>query len=255
MKKILILLMIALTFSQATAQYDEEVSVSDALQHMLNLRTSAATIVKDYIYKGLKVKYVSKNIDVNLSESEMDLLGLDIFTESHPQLKPLVQKITMLRMKGRMMIIHKPDMKRMAGMLKVLDKVLKVNNMAIDNIKKMAHIKTLDYQHASNELEIVSQQLAIMYALKNNNQVEISQKFEETMNSFETNLNKVFSYEKNSDKQTQLIKNIQSNWLMLKKITANKNLNMINTIYILTNKISKDAHKLSLMYYENSKAS
>jgi len=255
MKKLLILLLLVITIKPSLAQYDEEVSVSDALQNMLNLRTSAATIVKDYIYKGLKVKYVAKNIDVNLAESEMDLLGLDIFAETHPKLKPMVQKITMLRMKGRMMIIHKPDKERMAGMLDVLEKVMKVNNMAINNIKKMAHIKTLDYQHAANELEILSQQLAIMYALKNNKKADVSQKLSQTMNDFEKKLDKVFSYSNNSAKQTQLIKNIQSNWLMLKKIQANDRLNMINTIYILTNKISKDAHKLSLMYYQTSKAS
>ena len=254
MKKIIILLLL-FVFSPSFSQYDEEVEVSDALQHMLNLRTSAATIVKDYIYKGLKVKYVSKNIDINLANSEMALLSLDIYAEAHPEIKPLIQKITMLRMKGRMMIIHKPDKKKMAGMLQVLDKVMKVNNMVIGKLKTMSNIKVLDYQQAANELEILSQKLAIFYALKNNGQTDVTTKMQETMDAFKTNLNKIFSYSNNSQEQSQVIKNIQSNWLMLQKITANNSLNMINTIYVLTNKISEEAHNLSLMYYETAKES
>ena len=253
MKKTTTLILILLFSLPSFSQYDEEISVSDALQYMLNLRTSAATIVKDYIYKGLKVKYVSKNIDINLADSEMALLGLEIYTESHPEIKPLIKKITMLRIKGRMMIIHKPDKKKMAGMLQVLDKVMKVNNMVIGKLRKMSSIQTLDYQYSANELEILAQKLAILYALKSNKKEDVTQKMQQAMKSFKLNLNKIFSYSNNSPEQTQLIKNIQSNWLMLEKIANNNSLNMINTIYILTNKISNDAHKLSLMYYKVSK--
>jgi hypothetical protein len=158
-------------------------------------------------------------------------------------------------MKGRMMIIHKPDKKKMAGMLQVLDKVMKVNNMVIGKLKTMSNIKVLDYQQAANELEILSQKLAIFYALKNNGQTDVTTKMQETMDAFKTNLNKIFSYSNNSQEQSQVIKNIQSNWLMLQKITANNSLNMINTIYVLTNKISEEAHNLSLMYYETAKKS
>ena len=252
MKKIIILLALFIV-SPSFSQYEDEVEVSDALQHMLNFRTSIATLVKDYIYKGLKVKYVSKNIDINLANSEMDLLSLEIYAEKHPELKQLIQKISILRIKGRMMVINKPDKKKMAGILQMLDKMMKENNIVVEKLKKMSDVQILDYQYSANELEILAQELAILYALKNQQKKDVAQKTQQAIKSFKTNFDKVHTYSNNTLKQAQLIKTIQSNWLMLQKITTNNSLNMINTMYVLTNKISADAHKLSLMYHKSAK--
>ena len=257
MKKLGLLIIFTFILSPVThAQYEEVIDVSDALQNALDVRTSAVKIVKDYLYKGLKVNYVFKENDENLSKGETSMLKLEIYAHEHPSLISQVNKVKQQWKKLRVLAIHQPKKEKMNLLVDKLNQLLTATNTLIEEIKKTDDIKIINYQHASNEMEVLAQQLAFLYALKvaGLGRGDITGEIEQKRLYFQKNLDATFFSGENTLEITEALKSIQADWEMVKKSVNNIEDNkFLNTIYILMNKISKEAKKAALLYQEKAK--
>jgi hypothetical protein len=256
MKKTITLLLIMVFIKTGFAQYEEMIDVSDALQSTLDVRTAAVRIVKDYLYRGLKVNYVTKENDNNLSKGETSLLKLEIYGKEHPELSKEINTVKKQWKKLRHLAINMPKKEKMKGLLKDLNDFLTATDNLIEGIKNTDKIEIINYQHASNEMEILAQQLAFLFGLKvaGINDQNISKEIERCQKDFQRNLDLTFFSGENTIEITEALKLIQADWEMGKQTnkSANKD-RFLNTIYILMNKISNNARKASLLYQEKAK--
>jgi len=256
MKKLLLIIISLIYTSFSFAQYEEVIDVSDALQDALDVRTSAVKIVKDYLYRGLKVDYVTKENDNNLSKGEKSMLKLEIYAQEHPELADEVNQVKQQWKKLRVLAIHQPKKEKMNLLLNKLKQLLNTTQTLIEKIKKTDNINVINYQHASNEMEVYSQQLAFLYAMEaagmSNN--ELHSEIEQCQKDFQKNLDTTFFSGENTIAITNSLKSVQADWEMVKKsVNDTKNSKFLNTLYILMNKISNEASKAALLYQEKAK--
>jgi hypothetical protein len=248
---ILSLLFVFGIFTGIQAQYQEEMSPNDALLHIYHLRSAGANIVKDYVFNSLNVKYVKSNIDKILSKAEIDQLNIGIFAKEHPYLQEPVEKLVSLRLKGRMLILKQPEKERVKKMKMVFDKLLQLSNKIATTIKEHENIKNNTMLAAANQLDVTGQKLAIYYALKHLFPGYVTNmELEQISNEFRQSLAILFNDKNQNSQQTQLIKNIQADWAMLEKLLKKKDTNMINIVYMLSNKITRNSQKLGNSYMQ-----
>jgi len=255
MKKLYLLILLFVNF-KAISQYEEVIDVSDVLQNTLDLQTAAVKIVKDYLYRGLKVNYVTKENDENLSHGESSLLQLEIYANDHPEIKDKVKKVKQQWKKLRNLAIQSPKREKMKFLSPNLQKFLTTTEQLIVAIKKTDNITIINFQHASNEMEVLSQQLAFLYAMKvaGINNKEINDEIENCKVNFQKNLNQTFYSGENTIEIAESLKSIQADWEMAKQASKNENAeSFLNTIYILMNKISEESRKTALLYQEKAK--
>ncbi len=255
MKKLLIIFISFQSFL-ISAQYDESTDISDALQAVLDIRTSVVKISKDYLYRGLKANYVSKEIDESVSNGEEALLKLEIYKEAHPTLADNVAEIKKIWNKNRSLSIHQPQRKKMLKILMLLNDFLQKSNELAEEIKKTGDVKIIDYQHASNEMEILSQELTLLYAMKVAKITDpmVNKEIHRCKNDFQANLDKTFYSGENTIQITEALKSIQADWEMVKH--SDKNVQgdtFLNSMYILMNRIGENANKASKQYQEKAK--
>ncbi len=257
MKKIIFSYILFLSFYGTTsAQYDEMLDVSDALQSALDVRTAAVKIVKDYLYRGLKVNYVSKENDENLSKGEFSLLRLEIYAKDHPEIKNQVEKVAANWKNLRVLALQKPKKEKIQGLLKKLKTFLKASNTLINTIDKSNHIKTLKYQEAANNMELLAQQLAFLYGMQVAGIKDpiINHEITNCVSNFQNDLNKTFFSGENTIDISQNLKSIQADWEMAKRAAKNTQAGpSLNTIYVLMDKISNAARKSAILYQEKVK--
>lgn len=258
MKKIFYLLLTYFILTPSIhAQYDEMIDVSDALQSALDIRTSAVKIVKDYLYRGLKVDYVSKENDENLSNGEFSLLRLQIYTKDHPEIKKSVDEVVSKWKNLRVLALQKPKKDKINGLLDKLKSFLQSSNKLINSISQSNHLKTLAYQQAANDMELLSQQLAFLYGMKvaGIKDPVIGHEIERCQNDFQRDLNKTFFSGENTIEISENLKSVQADWEMAKVATKNiKGSSALNTIYVLMDKISDAARKSAILYQEKVKS-
>jgi len=257
MKKTIYILFTIFFFNTSIqAQYDEMIDVSDALQSALDVRTSAVKIVKDYLYRGLKVNYVSKENDENLSNGEFNLLRLEIYAKDHPELKDHVKRVVKKWKKIRVLAIHKPKKDNIKKLMRKLKSFIDLSNKLIAAINADNSIKTLKYQEAANNMELLSQQLAFLYGLKVAEIIdaEINQQIVQCKNEFQQDLNTTFFSGENPIEVSKALNTIQADWEMIKRATKNsQNVTALNTIYVLMDKISDAARKSAILYQKKVK--
>lgn len=244
-----------ITYSHS-AQYEEVIDVSDALQNAQDLQTSAVKIVKDYLYRGLKVNYVTKENDENLSKGETSLLQLEIYAKDHPEIKDRVNKVKQQWKKLRNLAIQSPKREKMKTLLPGLQRFLTTTEQLVEAIKKTDNVTIINYQHASNEMEVLSQQLAFLYGMKGAgmNNSDIDNEIKNCINNFQKNLDLTFFSGENTIDITESLKSIQADWEMAKQTSKNTDADrLLNTIYILMNKISDESRKASLLYQQKAK--
>jgi len=255
MKKIL-LLAILLISNYTFAQYEEDVDVSDALQAALNVRSAAVKITKNYLYRGLNVSYVSKKNDDNLAFGEENILKLEINAETYPELLGKTKKLVRLWKNMRTLAIHKPIRKKMNGILKLLKGFMDSSDSLINSIKESGNIAVLEYQQASNEMEILAQQLALLHAM-NIAKIKdpmIGHEIKRCTADFQKNLDKTFFSGENNVSVVNALKKVQADWEMTKRTISNTdNERFLNTLYVLMNKVSKAAHEAALLYQKKAK--
>ena len=257
MKKYTFVLLFGLLWLQTNAQYGEMLDVSDALQSAVDVRTSAVKIVKDYLYRGLKVNYVSKENDENLSNGEFSLLKLESYAQDHPEIKDKIKSLAHKWEKLRGLAVQKPKKEKMHGLLKKLKSFIQTANTLINTIKNLGKISTLEYQKAANNMELLAQQLAFLYGLKVSGIKDqtLDHEISQCENDFQQDLNKTFFSGENTIDISENLKSIQADWQMVKSGT--KNLEggaALNTIYVLMDKISDAARKSAILYQEKVKA-
>jgi len=256
MKKYILTLILTGFFSITYAQYEEVIDVSDALQDALDVRTAAVKIVKDYLYRGLKVNYVLKENDDNLSQGEKSMLKLEIYAYEHPELKDEVNQVKKQWKKLRVLAIHQPKKEKMNLLVGKLKELLETSQILIEKIKQTDDITIINYQHASNEMEVLAQQLAFLYAMKAAGLTKEDLDFDIKQRTldFQKNLDATFFSGENTIAITEALKSIQADWEMVKKtVNDKKNSNFLNTIYVLMNKISKEAKLAAQLYQEKAK--
>lgn len=257
MKKIILLIIPVLFWLSTNAQYGEVLDVSDALQSAVDIRTAAVKIVKDYLYRGLKVNYVSEENDENLSNGEFSLLRLESYAQDHSEIEDQVKKLAHKWEKLRVLAIQKPKKEKMRGLLKSLKSFIQTANDLIETINNSGNITTLEYQKAANNMELLAQQLAFLYALKISGikDQSIGHEIDRCVNDFQKDLNKTFYSGENTIDIAQNLKSIQADWQMVKSGTKNlKEGTALNTIYVLMDKISDAARKSAILYQEKVKA-
>jgi len=256
MKKLYYLLILLFVSFKSMSQYEEVIDVSDALQNTLDLQTSAVKIVKDYLYRGLKVNYVTQENDENLSNGESSLLQLEIYAKDHPEIKDRVNKVKQQWKKLRNLAIQNPKREKMKFLSPSLQRFLTTTEQLIEAIKKTDQITIINYQHASNEMEVLSQQLAFLYAMKvaGINNAEINDEIENCKTNFQKNLNQTFYSGENTIEIAESLKSIQADWEMAKQTSKNEDAeSFLNTIYILMNKISEESRRVALLYQDKAK--
>lgn len=243
------LIIIVGLFNYSRAQYKEELQSNEVLLNVYSLRSSGANIVKDYVFNSLKVRYVKSNIDKILSKAEIDQLNIEIFAKTHPYLQKPVEKLAGLRLKGRMLILKNPEKERVKKMKVVFDKLLQISDMIINAIKKQENIKDKQSVIAVNQLDVYGQKLAIYYALRHIFKDYITDAdLQQTMNNFKKSLSILQNLKLQNAQHNQLIKNIQADWEMLEKMVKKNDSNMINIVYMLSNKITNNCQKLTDLF-------
>jgi hypothetical protein len=256
MKKILLTILL-FSYISGFAQYEEDVDVSDALQAALNVKSAAVKITKNYLYRGLKVSYVLKENDDNLAIGEENIMKLEIYAEANPDLSDDTKNVIRVWKNTRVLAIHKPEKKKMNGILKLLNNFLNNIDKLIVSIKQSGNVSVLEYQHASNEMEILAQQLSLLHAMNiaGINDPMIGHEIERCTTDFQKNLDKTFFSGENTIDVVNVLKNVQADWEMTKRTLSNTdNERFLNTLYILMNKVSNAAHKAALLYQQKAKA-
>jgi hypothetical protein len=254
-KSLLFILFIFCSFS-LSAQYGQNIDVSDALQSALDIRTSGVKIVKDYVYRGLKSGFVAKETDNNLAKGERALLTLEIYTADHPEIKKDLNQLKTSWKKLRILALQKPERKKMDDLLNRLNKFLTISNKVIEDIKNISNLKTIDYQEASNSMELLAQQMTLLYAL------DVAgiqnDKLENSMNNckidFQKNLDKTFYSGENTIQISNALKKVQADWEMSKRTLAKDSQEqLLNTLYVMMNKISEQSRKAANLYQQKAK--
>ena len=257
MKKYIFILLTGLLWQPALqAQYGEMLDISDALQSAVDVRTAAVKIVKDYLYRGLKINYVSKETDENLSNGEFSLLRLEIYAQEHPEIKDQVQALAHKWKNLRVLAIQKPQKQKMRNLLGILKSYIKIANSLIDTINQSAKISTLKYQKAANNMELLAQQLAFLYGMKvaGIKDTVIGHEITQCQADFQRDLNQTFYSGENTIDISEQLKSIQADWQMTKMSTKNlEGGRALNTIYILMDKISDAARKSAILYQKKIK--
>ncbi len=255
MKKIALLILILIQFP-IFAQYGQEIDVSDAMKAALDIRTSGVRIAKDYLYRGLKSGFVAKENDNNLSNGEKAILTLEIYANEYKDIKPQLKKLKTQWKKLRVLALQKPERKKMEGLLTKLRNFVETSNQLIDKIKQTNHIKIIDYQQASNDMELLAQQLTLLYAMQVAKIKDPSLEME--MNNckinFQKNLNKTFYSGENTVNITEALKRIQADWELSKNSIKSKKESLLNTLYVMMNKISDQSRKAAELYQQKAKA-
>jgi len=239
-----------------SAQYGQSIDVSDALQAALDIRTSGVKIVKDYVYKGLKSGFVAKETDNNLSKGERALLTLEIYASDHPELKSNLKSLKTAWKKLRILALQKPERKKMKDLLARLNIFLKSSNELIDNIKNSSNITTIDYQEASNSMELLAQQLTLLYALKvaGIENDKLDKEMSECKVNFQKNLDKTFYSGENTIQISNALKKVQADWEMSKRtLSKDSQDELLNTLYVMMNKISEASRKAANLYQQKAK--
>ncbi len=256
MKKSLLSIFFFLFSFSIFAQYGQSIDVSDALQAALDIRTSGVKIVKDYVYKGLKSTFVSKETDNNLSKGERALLTLEIYTADHPEIRKDLKNLKTSWKKLRILALQKPERKKMKDLLGRLNTFLSSSDKIIKDIKNTSDITTIDFQEASNSMELLAQQLTLLYALKvaGIENAKLENEMSQCKVKFQQNLDKTFYSGENTIQIADALKKVQADWEMSKR-TLNKDTQdqLLNTLYVMMNKISLESRKAANLYQQKAK--
>ncbi len=239
-----------------SAQYGQSIDVSDALQAALDIRTSGVKIVKDYVYKGLKSGFVSKETDNNLSSGERALLTLEIYAADHPEIQKDLNQLKTSWKKLRILALQKPDRKKMNDMLNRLEVFLNTSDKIINDIKNTSNISTIDYQEASNSMELLAQQLTLLYALNvaGIQNDKLKDEMERCKIDFQKNLDKTFYSGENTIDISNALKKVQADWEMSKRtLEKDSQEQLLNTLYVMMNKISEESRKAANLYQQKAK--
>ena len=256
MKRIFFLSLFFIVVHTSKAQYGEVIDISDALQNTLDLKVAAIKIAKNYIYKALKVNYVAENTDETLSKSEIALTRLEVYSQDHPEFQDNVNKLKKQWRKSRFLGVATPKRKYIPIVYKAINDFFETTNQIASHIKKTSNLNIIEYQQASIEMEILAQQLAFLYSLKviGFDVPELENQIKKNKQNFQINLDKTFFAGENTIEITQYLKAIQADWEMFKQTVENKDISKsLNTIYILSNKISDNSRKVALLYIEKAK--
>ncbi len=255
MKKIILLSFIILIKLPVFSQYGQEIDVSDAMKSALDIRTSGVRIAKDYLYRGLKSKFVARENDNNLSTGEKAILTLEIYANEFPDIKPQLKKLKTKWKKMRVLALQKPERKKMDGLLAKLKDFIEASNNVIEEIKKTNHIKVIDYQQASNEMELLAQQLTLLYAMQvaNIKDPSLDMEMNNCKINFQKNLDKTFYSGENTLDIAEALKRIQADWELSKQSIQSKKESLLNTLYIMMNKISDQSRKAAELYQQKAK--
>jgi len=239
-----------------SAQYGQSIDVSDALQAALDIRTSGVKIVKDYVYKGLKSGFVAKETDNNLSKGERALLTIEIYSKDQPEIQSDLKSLKTAWKKLRILALQKPERKKMDDLLNRLNLFLTASDKIINDIKSTSDIVTIDYQEASNSMELLAQQLTLLYALKvagiQNDKLE--SEMAQCRVKFQKNLNKTFYSGENTIQISDALKKVQADWEMSKRtLDKDSQEQLLNTLYVMMNKISQASREAANLYQQKAK--
>jgi len=237
------------------SQYGQEIDVSDAMKAALDIRTSGVRIAKDYLYRGLKSEFVAKENDKNISTGEKAILTLEIYANEYPTVKPQLKKLKTKWKKLRVLALQKPNRKKMDGLLSKLKSFIEVANSVIEEIKKTNQIKIIDYQQASNDMELLAQQLTLLYAMQvaDIKDPSLNTEMNNCKINFQKNLNKTFYSGENTIDIVETLKRIQADWELSKQSMQSQKESLLNTLYIMMNKISDQSRKAANLYQQKAK--
>ncbi len=255
MKKILFILSL-ISLQSIFAQYGQTIDVSDALKAALDIRTSGVRITKDYVYKGLKSDFIAKENDNNLSKGEKALLTLEIYSKSYPEITDDLNVLKSNWKKARRLALQKPDRKKMRGLLTNLRKFIQLSNILISDVKKTNHLNIIDYQESANQMELLSQQITLLYALQvaKINDPALHHEMRNCKINFQKNLDKTFYSGENTIEVSDALKKIQADWELSKRgLDKNGQEQLLNTLYVMMNKISKQSRKAAQFYQKMAK--
>jgi len=246
MKKYIFSLLI-LIFQNGFSQFDDQITGEQAIEAAYNINNAAVRIIKDYVYMNMKANGASKNIDNSFSNSEDALLILELYSESHPEIKPELKKIITMRKKTRMMFLQKPKKEKIKTALEKLETLKGISGQLIQKINDIENIKSNEAKESARKMVFIAQQLAFMQALifMGEDKEKLEQKIKGLENQFEANLKTLSSKTGNNKDAGFQLNLLQSDWKMYKKIAAKKNQRFINTIYTLLDKISDKAENIA----------
>ncbi len=256
MKNPLLFIFVFFISLSLSAQYGQSIDVSDALQAALDIRTSGVKIAKDYVYKGLKSGFVTKETDANLYMGERALVRLEIYAEDHPEIKSDLNKLKTDWKKVRMLTLQKPERAKLNDLIGKMFKFLNEADLVIKDIKSSSNITTIDYQEAANSMEILAQRIALLYALNVagiKNPILIN-KMDQFKTGFQENLDKTFYSGENTIEISDALKKVQADWEMSKRtLDKDSQEQLLNTLYVMMNKISASSRVAANLYQQKAK--
>ena len=250
MKRIILYIIILLPIL-VSAQFEEQISLKDAVTASYDIRTAGVKIVKDYIYNNMGITFSFKEMDNSFSDSEDGILLLEIYTQDKPEAKKTLETIKVLRKKGRMMFLHKPKKGQMGKAKKVLEKLLQLNNKLIKEIEATGGEKVPEEFELTQQIEVSIQQFTILYVLssKGDQSSETQKKIGMLSKGIDNMINKLMRSKNNTNDTTYYLQLLKSDFDMYKKtLNSNSGASFLNTLYVLSNKIGNTSHKLSKMF-------
>ena len=250
MKRIILYIIVLLPVL-GSAQFEEQISIKDAVTASYDIRTAGVKIVKYYIYNNMGITFSFKEMDNSFSKSEDAILLLEQYTQDKPKAKKTLETIKALRKKGRMMFLHKPKKGQMAKAKKMLEKLLKLNNKLIKEINATSGKKVSEEFELSRKIEVTIQQFTILYALqsKGDQSPDTSKKIGILSKGIDNMINKLMGSKNNTNDTTYYLQLLKSDFDMYKKtLNSNSGASFLNTLYVLSSKIGNTSHKLSKMF-------
>ncbi len=232
----------------ASAQFEEQISIKEAVDAAYNIRTAGVKLVKDFFYSNLSIKVAHREMDNSFSSSEDAILTLELYTKDKPEIRKTLNTIKSLRNKNRMVFLRNPKKEQMGKMKKMLSKLSDLNNKLIAQINLFSSEKLSDEYEYARKIEVAIQELTFLYALKSlgDKSEDVSTKIQILTKGVGILINKLMSSKKNTGNSTYYLKLLKSDYdMFVKTLSNNSNNNFLNTVYVLSNKIGNMTHKIS----------
>ncbi len=251
MKKIILYSVVFLVSSFASAQFEEQIGIKEAIDAAYDIRTAGVKLVKDYVYNNLSINFAYKEMDNSFSNSEDAMLILELYTKDKPEARNTLNLIKSLRNKNRMVFLRKPKKEQIAKMKEMLKRLSDLNSQLIDQIKASTSEKLVEEYELSRKIEVAIQESTLLHALKamGDNSENIDTKIKIISQAIGILISKLMSSKNNNDKTTYYLKLLKSDFDMFVKTLGNNSYTeFLNTVYVLSNKIGNLSRKIANEY-------
>ncbi len=252
MKPQFVFLFILLQSFFSYAQFGNNPNLMQALNAAYNLRTAETAVVKNTVFNRLKVKYALQDLDEFLSIAQDNLFILKLFVNKYSDFTDKINEIEKLYNTLRLIPLSPSKTSKIKSLVDLHNKFLININSLILSINQSLKSEFSKQKLMIYNIAFYAQEFGYLFALENSGIIldelnfNIKKEEKKTFNQLKLSVNELINNKQYlSYANVDELKQLKSDIDLLDKIIKNPSGNeFINTVYNLTNKISKRTKNL-----------